>query len=131
MTRGLFNRQNIDVWLNDYLKMFTLAKQAEIVEVIDSKCAYRDFLHAIEKTAFIFVEVYEFQLKVVMDHEVQLIVIIDTFRHHMRMKEARKERGTIFNSAFAVDKNKKTDGRSLLFRGQKQKKFFCICGKKQ
>ena len=92
MTKSSFNCQNIDAWLNDYLKMLTLAKQAEIVEVINNKRAYRDFLHAIEKTTFIFVEMYKLQLKVVMNHEIQFIVIIDIFRYHIRIKEARKKK---------------------------------------
>ena len=60
MIKSSFNRQNIDVWLDEYLKMLTLVKQTKIVEIIDSKRAYRDFLHAIDKIAFIFVEVYQF-----------------------------------------------------------------------
>ena len=72
--------------------MFTFAKQAEIVEIINNKRTYRNFLHAIEKTTFIFVEMYKFQLKIVMNHEVQLIVIINIFRYHMRMKKIRKKK---------------------------------------
>ena len=75
--------------------MFTLVKQAKIVEVINSKRAYRNFLHVIEKIASIFVEVYEFQLKAVVNYETQLIKFIDVFRHHMRMKKIRKKKSDI------------------------------------
>ena len=44
--------------------MLIFAKETKIVEIIDNKRAYCDFLHAIKKTAFIFVEIYEFQLDV-------------------------------------------------------------------
>ena len=137
MIRESINRQSIDVWLNDYLKMFTLTKQADIAEIIDSKRVYRDFLHVIEKIALIFAEIYELQLKAVMNHEIQFIVIIDIFRHHMRMKKARKERETIFNSTFVVDENKESEKShnhdhsfSSSFRNKQQKQSLCYCGKK-
>ena len=95
MIKNSFNRQNIDDWLNDYLKMLIFVKQTKIVEIIDNKRAYRDFLHAIEKIAFIFVEIYEFQLKIVTNHETQFFVFIDIFRHHMRMKKVKKKRYSI------------------------------------
>ena len=40
--------------------MFTLVKQVKIAEIIDNKYAYQDFFHAIEKTIFIFAEIYKF-----------------------------------------------------------------------
>ena len=45
--------------------MLSFVKQTKIVEIIDNKRAYRDFLHAIDKIASIFVEVYELQLEIV------------------------------------------------------------------
>ena len=136
MTKGPSNRQNIDAWLDDYLKMLTLAKQAKIAEVTDSKRAYRDFLHSIEKTAPTFAEVYELQLETVTDHEAQLIALIDVFRHHMRMKEARKGKGTISNSAFVADEDKDSNDRDSSrtptpsFRGHQHEHPSCYCGGK-
>ena len=86
--------------------MFTLTKQVNIAEIIDSKRVYRDFLHVIEKIAFIFAEIYELQLKAIMNHEVQFIAIIDIFRHHMRMKKARKKKQySIRHSSLTKTKN--------------------------
>ena len=85
--------------------MLTLVKQTKIAEIIDSKRAYRDFLHAIEKIALIVVEIYELQLKIVTNHETQLLVVIEIFRHHMRMKKARRKKKTIFNSTFVADES--------------------------
>ena len=109
MIKSFFNRQNIDVWLNDYLKMFTLVKQTKIVEIIDNKRVYKNFLHSIEKIAFIFIEVYEFQLKKIIDHETKLFLFIEIFRHHIRMKKTRKKKSTTFNLTFVVNENKKND----------------------
>ena len=92
MTKFFFSRQNIDVWLNDYLKIFTLVKQTKIVEIIDSKRVYKNFLHLIEKIAFIFVEIYEFQLKKIIDHETKSLLFVEIFRHHMRMKKNSKKK---------------------------------------
>ena len=134
MIKNSFNRQSIDVWLNDYLKMLTLVKQTKIVEIIDNKRAYRDFLHAIEKTALIFVEIYELQLNVVTNHETQFLVLVEIFRHHMRMKKARKKKETIFNSTFAADESKNTNSRDFSntssFREQTQSRDLCYCEKK-
>ena len=58
--KNSFNRQNIDVWLNNYLKMFTQIKRAKIVEIINNKRVYRNFLYTIKKIAFIFVKIYKF-----------------------------------------------------------------------
>ena len=86
--------------------MLTLAKQTKIAEIIDSKRAYRDFLHAIEEIAFIFAEIYELQLEIVTNHETQFLFLIEIFRHHMRMKEVRKKKETIFNSTFVADEKR-------------------------
>ena len=72
--------------------MFTLIKQTKIVEIIDNKRVYKNFLHSIEKIAFIFVEVYELQLKKIIDHETKFFLFIEIFRHHMRMKKIRKKK---------------------------------------
>ncbi|KAG7007910.1 hypothetical protein G7Y79_00008g025480 [Physcia stellaris] len=92
MAKGPSNRQSIDAWLDEYLKMLALAKQTKIAEVTDSKRAYRDFLHAIDKIAPTFAEVQLLQLDTVTDHETQLLTLIETFRQHIRMKEVRKGR---------------------------------------
>ena len=92
MIKNLFNRQNIDIWLKNYLKMLIFVKQTKIVEIIDNKRAYRDFLHAINKIAFIFVKIHLFQLKIVTNHETQFQIFIEIFRHHMRMKKIRKKK---------------------------------------
>ena len=95
--------------------MLTFVKQTKIAEIIDNKRAYCDFLHAIDKIVFIFAEVYQFQLEIVTNHEAQLLVLIEIFRHHMRMKEVRKRKETIFNSTFVVDekRQKKTKTRTI------------------
>ena len=111
--------------------MLTLVKQTKIAEVINNKRAYRDFLHAIEKTAFTFAKIYELQLKTVMNHKAQFIALIDIFRHHMRMKKTRKEKKTIFNSAFAANKNKKLNRCFSSFRSQQHEKPSYICDKNQ
>ena len=101
---------------------------------MNKKRAYRDFLHAIDKIAFIFVEIYELQLEIVTNHETQFLFFIEIFRHHMRMKKVRREKKTIFNSIFVVDENKNTNNENFsntfTFRKQTQSRDFCYCEKK-
>ena len=113
--------------------MFTLVKQTKIVEIIDNKRVYKNFLHSIEKIVFIFVEIYEFQLKKIIDHETKLFLFIEIFRHHMRIKKTRKKKSTTFNSTFVVNENKKNDhshSHEFSFRNKQQKQLFCFCEKK-
>ena len=65
--------------------MLIFVKQTKIVEIINNKREYRDFLHVIDKIAFIFVEIYQFQLKIITNHETQFFVFIEIFRYHMRI----------------------------------------------
>lgn len=123
LVKGPSSRQNVEDWLDEYLKMYTLGKVANIAEVVDSKRAYRDFLHAIEKQSSTFAEIYELQMDEVTDYDAQILTIIEKFRHHMRMKDARKGKSTVSNSAFATDKGTSS------FRGQEQVPRPCLCGK--
>ena len=70
--------------------MFIFVKQTKIVEIIDNKRVYQNFFYVIKKTTFTFVKIYKLTLKIVMNHEMQLIFIINKFRHHMHMKKIRK-----------------------------------------
>ena len=72
--------------------MLIFVKQTKIIKIIDNKRAYRDFLHAIDKIVFIFVEIYQFQLNIVTNHETQFFLFIEIFRQHMRMKKIRKKK---------------------------------------
>ena len=96
--------------------MFTLVKQAKIVEVINNKCVYRNFFYAIKKIVSIFVEIYKFRLKIVMNYKAQLIVFINIFRYYMRMKKTQKKKKTIFNLTFVTNKNKKSTCRFFSFQ---------------
>ena len=116
--------------------MFTLIKHAKIVEITNNKRAYKNFLHAIEKIAFIFVEVQKLQLKIISNYEKKLITFIDIFRHHMRMKKTRKEKTTIFNSTFVANENHKKSNDhahshshsfAFSFKNKQQKQTFCLC----
>ena len=75
--------------------MLIFVKQTKIVEIINNKRAYRDFLYVIDKIAFIFVEIYQFQLKIITNHETQFFVFIENFRHYMCMKKIQKKRYSI------------------------------------
>lgn len=134
LAKGPSNRQNVDNWLDDYIKMYTQAKEADIAEVTKPKRAYRDFLHAIENQAPTFAEVHEMAMSTAppeTDYEALLFTVIEQYRHHARLKESKKGKSPASNSAFAADENKKPkSGRNSSFRGEDQSPPPCVCGQK-
>ena len=61
----------------------------------------------------------------------QLFVIIEKFRHHMRLKKMRKEKIFAFNLAFAVDEsNKSKFDKNILFWEQNQSISICVYDEK-
>ena len=70
--------------------MFTFVKQTKIVEIIDNKRVYQNFFYVIKKSTFIFVKICKLILKIVINYEMQLILIINKFRYHIHIKKIRK-----------------------------------------
>ena len=104
------NRQNVDVWLNKYIKMYIQRKTIRLSDIMNIQRAYIDFLHIIEKQIFIFINTYKLFINATsatMNFEIQIFIVIEKFRHHMRLKKTRKKKTFAFNSAFAVDENNK------------------------
>ena len=48
--------------MNDYVQMYILTKKNDIVEIINTRRAYRDFLLIIEDQASIFAQMHEYQI---------------------------------------------------------------------
>ena len=71
----------------------------------------------------------QFLFVLIFDHYAIFIKIIDDFCQHMRIKKIRTKK-MIFNLTFVVDENKKLINCTFSFRNQQQKKFICICEKK-
>ena len=89
--------------------MFTLIKIAKIVKIVNNKCVYRDFLFAIEKIIFIFVEMYKLQIKTIINHKILFFIFIKIFRYYIRIKKICKKKLIIFNLTFVANKNKKIE----------------------
>lgn len=121
LAKGPSNRQNIDQWLDEYMKMYTLGKKASIAECTDERRVYRDFLLSIEKMAPTFAEMRQILAPAIPDHHAVLIIAIDDFRQHMRLKEAQKGKGAS-HSAFAAD-----DVSKPSFKGKTQASRPCVC----
>ena len=78
---------------------------------------YIDFLHVIEKQTFVFINTYELLIdaaSIIMNFEIQLFIIIEKFRHHMRLRKTRKKKIFAFNSVFAADENNKSNKNKKL-----------------
>ena len=119
--------------------MYIQEKKNRIVEVMNFKRAYKDFLHAIERLTSTFAEMYDAIIDVIAsttNYETQLFIVIEKFRHNIRLKKTRKEKAFTFNSAFAADENKKSNkfrnnkfklSRNTSFRDDIKLIFTCIC----
>ena len=96
--------------------MYIFDVKTKIIECINNKRVYRDFLLKIKKLTFIFVEMRQFLFILIFDYYAIFIKIINDFRQHMRIKKIRTKKKTIFNLTFVVDENKKSINRTFLFR---------------
>ena len=79
---------------------------------MNSKRVYKDFLHTIERLTSTFAEMYDAIIDVIIsttNYETQLFIVIEKFRHNIRLKKTRKEKVFAFNSAFIADENKKSN----------------------
>ena len=101
--------------MNEYIKMYTQEKKIRLINVMNTQHVYTNFLHVIEKQTFFFINTYELFIdatSIMMNYKVQFFIVIEKFRHHMRLKKTKKKKTFAFNSTFAVDENnKKTTNR--------------------
>ena len=62
---------------------------------MNSKRAYKNFLHVIKKLTSIFAKIYNAIIDVIAsttNYEAQLFIVIEKFRHNIRLKKTRKEK---------------------------------------
>ena len=74
------------------------------------KRAYKNFLHVIERLTSVFAEIYNAIIDVIAsttNYKTQFFIVIEKFRHNIRLKETRKKKASAFNLAFVADENKK------------------------
>ena len=119
--------------------MYTQQKKNKVVEIMNFKRAYKDFLHIIEKLTLAFAKMYNAIIDLIAsttNYEAQLFIVIKKFRHNIRLKKTRKKKTSAFNSAFVADENKKNNkfrdnkfksSRNTLFRNDSKLIFTCIC----
>ena len=122
LVKGFSNRQSVDQWFDDFMKMYIFDVKIEIIECTNETRVYRDFLLNIEKLAFIFVEMRQILFAALIDHHAIFIKGIDDFRQHMRLKEVQKDT-EIAHSHFAFA----TDDDKLSFKEKRQTFQTCIC----
>ena len=74
--------------------MYTQEKKNQVVEVMNSKRAYRNFLHAIEKLTSALAEMYDAIIDVIAsttNYKAQLFIVIEKFRHNRQSKRRRQK----------------------------------------
>ena len=97
--------------------MYTQEKAIRLSDVMNTQRAYIDFLHVIERQTFVFINTYELFIdatSTTMNFKVQLFIVIEKFRHHMRLRKARRKKTFAFNSTFAADEDNKSNENNKL-----------------
>ena len=132
--------QNVDKWLNEWIRCFDLAKEYRVAEIIDEKRFVRDFLFAVDDIDSTFSESkMSFLNKIFMN----INTVIEDFKNRMRLKKTKKS-SSASHSAFAIydskESNKDSNDDSKKNCSKKNKKIFfrrkniesveCICVKK-
>ena len=88
--------------------MYTLTKKNDIVEIINTRQAYRDFLLIIEDQASIFVQMHEYQINTKINKKKFLFEMIEKFRIHIRLREVKKfTKNIVDNSTFSTSSKNK------------------------
>ena len=62
-----------------------MTKKYRVVEVVDTRRYYRNFLLIINKYDLILVKIYEYILKIIIDYEELLFSVIEKFRYFIRL----------------------------------------------
>ena len=70
--------------------MYTLTKKNDIVEIINTRRAYRDFLLIIEDQASVFAQMHKYQINTKMNKKKLFFKIIEKFQTHIRLREVKK-----------------------------------------
>ena len=104
--------------MNDYVQMYTLIKKNNIVEIINTRRAYRDFLLIIEDQTSILAQMHEYQINTKMNKEKLLFKVIEKFRTHIKLREVKKFiKNTADNSIFSTfSKNQFNKIHSIFLR---------------
>lgn len=95
--------QDLEKWLDEWTKIYTLAKEYNIGEVTNTDRPIRDFLLAVQSIDASFTTTYMIKLTEA-PNTLDLFTIIENFRHIARLK--KKEHETTYNSsnsAFSAD----------------------------
>ena len=122
--------------------MYTQEKKNKVIEIMNFKRVYRDFLHAIKRLTLIFVEMYDAIIDLVAsttNYKAQLFIVIEKLRHNIRLKKTRKKKTFTFSSAFVADENNESNksednkfksSKNISFRDDIKLTSICICDQK-
>ena len=84
----------------------------QVAEVMSFKRVYKNFLYIIERLTSAFTKMYNAIIDVIAlttNYEAQFFIVIEKFRHNIRLKKMRKKKTFAFSSAFVVNENKKNN----------------------
>ena len=81
------NRQSIETWLNEYVQLYILKKEHDVVKLIIIKRAYCDFILTIESYAFWLIQTYKKLIDTTEENQQEklLFKFFKKFRNHIRL----------------------------------------------
>ena len=127
--------QDVDKWLDEWIRCFNLPKEYRIGEIVDEERHVRDFLLAVDDIDPIFSGP---KMDLLENTTMNIHSVIDDFRNRMRLRKTKKS-ASASHSAFAVNeasqtedsnKNSQKENKKPSFRGKSIEPAKCICGKK-
>ena len=121
--------QDVDKWLDEWIRCFDLAKEYRIAEIINEKRSVRDFLLAVDDLDSTF---SGSKMDLLDNATMNIHTIIEEFRNRIRLRKTKKS-APASHSAFPVAETKessKDSNKRPSFRGKSIEPAKCICGKK-
>ena len=120
--KKLINKQNIEAWLNDYVQIYTLTKKNDIVEIINTRRAYRNFFLIIEGQASVLAQMHKYQINTKMNKEKLFFKMFKKFRTYIKLREVKKfTKNIVNNSTFSTFSKDKFKFQTFFFRGNSAK----------
>ena len=110
------------------MQIYTLIKENDIIEIINTRRAYRDFLLTSEGQASVLAQMHEYQINTKMNKKKLFFEMIEKFHIHIRLREVKKfTKNTADNSAFSTSSEDKFKSQTLSFRSNSAKLNQCFC----
>ena len=85
------------------MQIYTLTKKNNIVKIINTRRAYRNFLLIIESQALVLVQMYEYLINTKINSKKLFFKMIEKFQNHIKLRKVKKlTKNIVDNSTFSI-----------------------------